>query len=298
MKRLLLKIVFSFLVANNISFAQKLVVQESNMGITKEMFSDINIRDAKATIEVWGKIVHESNAKIDDAKTSIFNSVDDLAASINNNEIDVVFLNSIQFLKNENKLNIQPYFGTTTNKKKFFDIYLLSNNSKGNTSFLNLKGKKIIIQAGRYKMINEMWFELLCLENGIKEKENFFKKIEYVESPSKTILAVFFEKADACIATSFSFDVMNELNPQISTKLKVVTKRENLINDLFCLRNNMSEEIRNTITNYGLEIDKKPKTEQVYKIFKIDGSFPFKMEYLHETITLYEDYNKYKSKIK
>ena len=91
---------------------------------------------------------------------------------------------------------------------------------------------------------------------------------------------------------------MNELNPQISTKLKVVTKRENLINDLFCLRNNMSEEIRNTITNYGLEIDKKPKTEQVYKIFKIDGSFPFKMEYLHETITLYEDYNKYKSKIK
>lgn len=247
---------------------------------------------------MWAKIVHESNAKIDTAKTNIFNSVDDLAASINNNELDVVFLNSIQFLEKENKLNIQPYFGTTNNKKKLFDIYLLSNNSKENTNFLKLKGKKIIVQAGRYKMINEIWFELLCLENGIKEKEKFFKKIEYVESPSKTILAVFFDKASACIVTSFSFDVMNEMNPQISAKLKILAKRENLINDLFCLRNNMNEELKNIIKNYGLEIDKKPKTEQVYKIFKIDGSFPFKMEYLKETITLYEDYKKLKSKVK
>ena len=144
-------------------------------------------------------------------------------------------------------------------------------------------------------MINEMWFELLCPENGIKDKENFFKKIEYVESPSKTILAVFFDKADACIATSFSFDVMNEMNPQISTKLKILAKRENLVNDLFCLRNNMDEELKNTIINYGLEIDKKPKTEQIYKIFKIDGSFPFEEHYLDGTLLLWQDYKKINS---
>ena len=59
----------------------------------------------------------------------------------------------------------------------------------------------------------------------------------------------------------------------------------------------MNEELKNTIKNYGLVIDKKPKTEQIYKIFKIDGSFPFKPEFLKETLMLYKDYKNLDQKL-
>ena len=135
-------IIFSiyFLLSTN-CFAQNIAAAESNMGVTKEMFSDINIRDARATMEVWAKIVHESYTKVENAKTTIFNDPETLISAINNEEIDVIFLNSIQYLQNINVLNIKPYFGTTVNKKKFFSLFLLTNNKEIN-KFSDLKEKK------------------------------------------------------------------------------------------------------------------------------------------------------------
>ncbi|MCB0751696.1 MAG: PhnD/SsuA/transferrin family substrate-binding protein, partial [Ignavibacteriae bacterium] len=274
--------------------AQDLLPTESNFGITQEMYSGLNNRDAKAGIEIWAKMIYENYTNIKKSNVIIYENMESLIKSINNNELDIVFLNSLQFIQNKDELKIQPYFGTTVNKEKKYSIYLISKNKQPIKKFDELKNTIITIQAGRYKMLNELWLDLLCLENRINDKTKFFKKIVFEENPSKTIFSVFFDKSDFCIATNFSYDLMMEMNPQISKKISVFKKRENLINDLFCFVNSMNPNLKSNLLDFGQTLDKQPKMEQVYKMFKIDGSYLLEEHYLDSTLMLWQEYNKIK----
>ena len=113
---------------NNTIIAQDLLPTESNFGITQEMYSGLNNRDAKAGIEIWAKMIYENYTNIKKSNVIIYENMESLIKSINNNELDIVFLNSLQFIQNKDELKIQPYFGTTVNKEKKYSIYLISKN--------------------------------------------------------------------------------------------------------------------------------------------------------------------------
>ncbi|MFZ1292038.1 MAG: PhnD/SsuA/transferrin family substrate-binding protein [Melioribacteraceae bacterium] len=289
------KPLFMVLFINQYCFAQGVSSNESNIGITKEMFSDVNIRDAKASIELWIKMIQESFTTIKKSNAFVYEDINDLTTDLNNAKIDYVFINTPQYLNFKSVLNLKPYYGTLPNKEKFFDLFLLIKNDKNIKSFSELKNTKITIHGGRYKMLIDLWLDYLCLQNGAGAKEKFFKKIEYVDNASKTILSTFFDKSDLCIVTSSTFDVMSEMNPQVKKGLSVLYKREKLINDLFCFRNNIPDWLKKSAFGFGKEIDSKAKTSHIYKILKIDGSYLLQDEDLAATINLWESYKKLKT---
>lgn len=298
MNKNLIKILFvSVLLLSNIMFAQYEYIEESNMGITEEMFSNVNIRDAKAVIEIWAKLIHDYTTNIKETNTNVYSSINDLINDLNRNQVDLVFMNTPQYFNSEKKLKITPYFGTKLNGEKYIDLVLLSNKKLMINSFNDLKGKKITIFGGRQKRLVEMWLDVLLLRNGCTNKENFFEEIEYEENASKNILSVFFEKNDVCVSLESSFDTMCELNPQIKKSLNVLYKIDGLVNDLYCIRNDIDSEMKKSIVEFAKQIDTKPKTEQVYKIFKIDGSYIFKEDNLQKTRSLWNEFKNLNGKL-
>lgn len=290
-------ILFVLVLLLNNNLAQYEYIEESNMGITEEMFSNVNIRDAKAVIEIWAKLIHEYTTNIKETNTNVYSNVNDLIKDLNKNQLDLIFLNTPQYFVNERKLKITPYFGTKINGEKYIDLVLLTNKNLVLKSFNDLMGKKITIYGGRQKRLVEMWLDVLLLRNGFKNKEEFFAVIEYEENASKNILSVFFEKNDVCVSLESSFDTMCELNPQIKNSLSVLYEIDGLVNDLYCIRNDIDSEMKNGILEFAKQIDTKPKTEQVYKIFKIDGSYFLEENDLQITRSLWNEFNKLRDQI-
>ncbi|MBK7980990.1 MAG: PhnD/SsuA/transferrin family substrate-binding protein [Ignavibacteriae bacterium] len=267
----------------------------SNIGITNEMFNDVNIRDAKVIIDLWAKMIHERFITSLQTSTFIYKNIDDMIKDINSEKVDYLFLNVPQYLMHKSSLKIEPYYGTLLNKKKSFDLLFIGKKEITLKSFNDLRNSTIVVQGGRYKTLSELFLDYLCLSNGITKKENFFKKIIFEENASKTILGTFFGKNDFSIITSSTFDIMSEMNPQIKKTLKIMYKRKNLVNDLFCFRSTLAQKYKDLAINFGNNIDSNPKTSQVYKIFKIDGSYEINNSDLEQTLELWEDYNKLKN---
>ncbi|MBK7104874.1 MAG: PhnD/SsuA/transferrin family substrate-binding protein [Ignavibacteriae bacterium] len=293
----ILAITLTFFINNSLLFTQVVELKpESNMGITKEMFSDVNIRDAKAIIEIWTKMIHEKISNDVKTTTFIYDDIQKLIKDINDEKVDYVFLNVPQYLKYKSSLKLKPYYGTLVNKKKYFDLYLIIGIDKNIKSFSELKNSTIAIQCGRFETMGNLFLDYLCLKNGVQEKEKFFKKILYEDNASKTILGTFFGKTDACIVTSSTFEITSEMNPQVKNSLRILNKKENLTNDLFCFRNNLPENEKEKAVGFGNQVDADPKTSQVYKIFKIDGSYLINKSDLAPTVELWESYNNLKNK--
>lgn len=281
---------------NSILFSQDSFKKNYNLGISKDMLEDVNARDAKATLEIWTKVFSESFEDINTINITIYKSIDELIIAANNNEVDLVYTSSFIYAMEMDKLALEPKITTLVNNNKYYDILLCSNSESKITDFNELRNKSILIQGGKFKLINELWLDLLCLQIGEKDKNKFFKKIEFTKKPMQAVLPVFFKKTDFCIVNSFSLESIAELNPQISKSLKKLFIRKNLTSDLFCLKPSLSKKEKDLMVDRAINYKTLHKSEQLFKIFKTNGSSVFEASDLDGVKSLWNDYNNLKIK--
>lgn len=182
------------------------------------------------------------------------------------------------------------------NNTEFYNSILFSNKEKTIKDFSELKGQKIMVQSGKYKIVNEMWLDVLCFENGIADKNSFFSKIEFVDKPMQAVLAVFFNKADYCIVSNASFNIIKEMNPQVSKSLKIVTSRENLANEIICINTSLNNDEKKMILTVSSNYQGVPKNEQINKIFKSTGATQIIESDFDGVKSLWNEYKSHKPK--
>jgi hypothetical protein len=113
-----------------------------------------------------------------------------------------------------------------------------------------------------------------------------------LQKVSRIILPVFFGKADACVVTLSAFDIMADLNPQITQQLKMKKQSEGLVFMLVCstpLTNVEDEAIMQKEAAASLE---DPYTRQALTIAQMKNFFPSKPEYMTATEALFERYRR------
>ncbi|MCB0742638.1 MAG: PhnD/SsuA/transferrin family substrate-binding protein [Ignavibacteriae bacterium] len=275
-------------------YSQSGLKSEYVYGISNEIFEGVNVRDAKASLELWAKVFVENYEEVKSAKIIIFKDTDEIIKSINNKEVDLLMLPSSLYVMEEEKLNIEPLIISKNSDDLYFSLLLCSTPNQKIEKFADLKNKTILVQSGKFKRISELWLDLLCLQVGEKDKYSFFKKIEFVEKPMQAVLPVFFNKWDACIVTNVSLDAITEMNPQIQNSLKIVFQREKLLNEMICVRKDLDNKSKEIIRNRGLDYKSLPNGEQIFKIFKTLGSSVYKPTNLEGVRSLWSNYKKLK----
>jgi len=200
----------------------------------------------------------------------------------------------------EAKLNLEPMIISKLSSDLFFSLVLCSNSASSEKveSFSDLRNKSILVQGGKFKRLTELWLDLLCLQVGEKDKYKFFNKIEFVEKPMQAVLPVFFNKTDLCIVNNVALDAIIDLNPQIKKSLKVIFKRDNLINEMTFVRKDLDKNAKEIIKSRGLNYKSLPNGEQIFKIFKSFDSAVFKPSDLDGVKSLFKEYQRLKSSTK
>jgi ABC-type phosphate/phosphonate transport system substrate-binding protein len=211
-----------------------------------------------------------------------------LLQAINNHKVDFVGLNSVDYIKIRNLVQLEPALITLFGND-YGNEYVLLGNRELNIHKLNqLKGRKILLSMGS-NPIPLLWLRHLLKKQGLPGSERFFGSYKEVDRASQAILPVFFKQADACIVPRRAFETSAELNPQISQKLEILITSPLYADSLVLFRRDYSSDNKKKLIDVGLNFNKYPQGRQVLTLFQISGFALFKESYLANVIALMQD---------
>lgn len=260
------------------------------LGYSKNVFSRVDINDAKVAIDMFVKYLREKmNAKIH-AETIILDDVDDMVSALKDKRIDGITLNTLDYLKIKNRVSLEPFSLSIVGESIGDEYIVLVHKNQGISRPEQLRDKTLIVEVARNGDIALVWFTTLLMKKGLPESDRFLKNIKKVEKISKAVLPVFFQQIDACLVTQRGFETMIELNPQIGQNLRVLTKSPPFLGNFFCFRKNFDKAMRNMLSDVVIDLHLNEKGKQIMMLFHNDRIIPFKPEYIESVEILMKEY--------
>ncbi len=100
----------------------------------------------------------------------------------------------------------------------------------------------------------------------------------------------FNQDVDACLLSENAYNILCELNPNISVKLSVLIRSPAFLPSLFCVSKTADKEIREKIYNMIDEMNGNIKTKQAIALFKMDKLIPYSPEHIKSVEKLLKEY--------
>lgn len=263
----------------------------------KSLFATINRNDSLAAARIMGETIARRDGYKPHVTVSVYQDLDDLRRGLARGTIDMVIAGSRDYLElAATGAPADPVALPTLKDEGSRRYVLLAPRRQPALQFPDLRGKRVLIMRAFGSDLGEPWSDVVLAEKGLGAASEFFSSVKFVTSPSATVLPVFFGQADACVVSLSAFEVMTELNPQLSTKLTVVARSEPLVEYVVCLRRDYGG-LRDWVVKRLLDLHQEPAGRQVLTIFKLDhlqAYDPKRLDSLRELCARYEALRKAK----
>jgi len=261
-----------------------LYASDIRIGYSIESMSDINKRDLKISMVLW---IEEIISQTEYSASYIdYDDTRSMAKDFNAGKLDLVIDFGINFVKyyEINKLSDGFRGGMKNNQKENIIIVLQENSSI--EEFIKLRKPVIALQQ-----IEEV-FKIYATVHLINNKKNF----TFLETKKRSgaLLKLFFNNADAAIVTEKTFDFVKELNPQIGSKLKIVSVSNVKAGAYGYFYKDFDTTKREAMIKIALGLDKSVRGKQLLSLFKIDVVKKSRVTELTNIKKLYEAYMKIK----
>jgi len=262
------------------------------VGFPENYFNDLDIRDARAAIEVWGNNLTLLKPTRFYLQTILFSDLQNLEEIYRHDKIDLLFLPVLDYLKIKNKIAIEPVVCGGWDQEYGDSFLLVVNKASGITNLAELQNKELIISADGSDELMNYWLEVQLRKNNLPAMTSFFNKTTHVNKGNQALLPVFFNQKTACLIKRNIYTTLNKLNPQIQEKLFIIIESPLYIRDVFCINSAITSKNRDLISDIIMTIDKDAAGKQILLLFKRQTILPYKPEYIYNVETLLQDYKK------
>jgi ABC-type phosphate/phosphonate transport system substrate-binding protein len=254
-----------------------------NIGFSSRVFVNVPREDVKIAIQVLARKIAVKT--VGSADSRIYDSDSEIERALKARTLDMVALTPEQFLHLRDQTQLEPMMVTVTGKTSELELLLLARKDYGISRFADLRNRTIALPAenSQFGTIYRTWLENMVMKEGAKSAPTFFSAITETRGASQAVMSAFFRKTDACIVSSNAFDVLNELNPQLSRDLRVIESIDRLVGGIVAVRqdlpNERKEKVRQTLEN----LHKDPDGKQVLVLFQLSGIREFRSDNLKAT---------------
>lgn len=252
------------------------------------LFHNQKIEDAKASTTIlMSKIRKDKNLK-EDFEILVCNTTKELLEETKKG-FDFLLVSSVEIAAIRKLGNIKPVLINQTQNNTGFIYYLITNKAHEYNSINDLKKSSINILARTPGQVPSLWLDKILRDNKLPLKEIFFTDINYDYKATNVVLSVFFNKTAASIVSKPSFDLLCELNPQISKEVKIIETSEPLLfGVIFFNTNNKDKDREKLVYDTLVSLNKDSYGKQLLNMFNVDKIVPFKEEYMQSFLKLYK----------
>lgn len=262
-----------------------------NFGFSAKIFEEVYINDAKVAIRIWAEnlISKELQNQKRDFKVNVFvyQDLEQMIIDINKDNIDIITLSSLDYLKIRNTQNITPLALAMQSNSKYETKILLVKSNSGINDIKDLNNKNICYAKGGFSDVARLWINKTLL----KDKKYKLNVVEY-ENTSKALLSVYLGNIDACIVDKRNYEAMYEMNPKLKSDLKNILESDPFPLGVTIIRKDFKEFSKEELLKFSLNMSNDAQGKQILRIFKISGLIPFENNALKGLEKMLNDNNK------
>ena len=252
-----------------------------NAGYPQEAFTEVDLKDAQAALEMWTKQVSKNTEIPMTNKVSIYPDETAIIQAIKRKELDLVIMSSLLYLKIKEAVPLEPIFVPSYKNIIGDEFLLLVHRDAGITRLKQLQNRTILIQTKiSPTSVHTLWLNSLLREEGLPAYERLFRSAKSVDKPSQAILPVFFKRADACLVMRRTYETVAELNPQIAQELVAIAHSPPILRGIILFRKDYNDRFKQVVTKSLAGLDTHPQGRQILTLLKYDQLVPFKPDYL------------------
>lgn len=279
-KSLFLKYVFLLLISVTLYSGHLNVAYGS---IAMDQFSK---KDTMISMNMWiDEILIDTNYT---ATFKIYDKSSEMAKDFNLGKIDLALNKPLEFVKYFDKSKMKYGFSGGMEDRNDDNFVLVMRHNESLKDLYSIKNPIVALRIN--ENLPKIVVKYLFLKNTQNDNINFIETKKH----SSALLKLFFKQVDAAVVSKKTFDFANELNPQISKKLKIVYHSKVSSGTFGYFREGFSNDLHKIITNLALKIVNSNRGEQLLMIFKTDRVIKTYVKDLKPVENLYKNYIKLK----
>lgn len=236
------------------------------LGVSQASFGNAHRNEASAALKVWAdSLIRERHLDID-IEVEAYDDLEVLLQLLREKKLDGASLVPTEFQRLEERPEtiLLPASGNILGQT----YTLVVRRAAGARTLADLAQRRLVIQTGPRTTIAQPWLETLLHDQGLPVAAKFFRSTRFIDSPSKSILQVFFDQADVALVLGPSFATAAELNPGLRQDLVEFIQSPPLANGLFFLRPGVAPELRTLMEDAITELHTTPAGKQVLLILQ------------------------------
>jgi ABC-type phosphate/phosphonate transport system substrate-binding protein len=239
------------------------------MAISESMVVDVNLSDARAAMQTWIKRLQSDLHVSIEIDAKVFSSTEEIVRLVRRGELDAAALNIVEYRPIAEFFDANEIFvGAGASGP---DEYLLLVKRDGAYKRLSdLRGRRLCISKAPKMCAAPAWLETLLDDERLGVADAFFGSITAETKISRVVLPVFFDQADACIASRRGFATMGELNPQVERSLTPIATSATLVTCFYAYRKNYRSAGRETLINVHKSLLSSAAGRQLATLFQFD----------------------------
>jgi len=259
-------------------------------GFLDYAFTDVSVEDTKVAINLYiQKLLGKTHFE---PKTIVYQNFDNLYKAVRDQTVEMASLSGTDFLKIAPDSLLIPSFTKSYEDGSIYDTYvLLVHKDNATTTLKDLQNTAVRLDK-KVDLIS-IWINVMLAENNLPKATSFFQKITYDDRPAQSVLAVFFKQSEACIVTRRVFQILSELNPQISKDLVPVLESPQYIPGILCFHAKLPPPDQEVLYQAALSFGNSQEGKQVLNLFKTKEVVPFEYEFLETIVNLLSRYEHY-----
>ena len=257
---------------------------------SSSLFHTVSKNDAIASIRAWTEAISRQNGFQLDCDVSVAEGVGEVRKRMAKGPLGLVLLNPVEYFELEGSGLLEPAFtGTRGKEDESLQFVLVTNQDSAEAEISGLRGKTLAIQSEYGADLGRMWIEVLLHDNGLAPADGFFRSVTSVSTPSAAALPVFFGKLGAGVVDRDSFELMEEMNPQLGARLRVLSVSPPLIRGILCM-DRRPVPYREDLIQGLRDLHLTPAGRQILMVFKSNRLKPVEPEDLERVRTLCAKY--------
>lgn len=232
-------------------------------GISAQSFPDVSVTD----IEVTLKLLAEELGKSSGYNTVVTAYTDDelLRQDFEQGKINFVVASSLILATEYDQTLFADGF-RFIRASQFPDQLLIVGQQR--YELAAFRGKRVLL--AQHDPMSELYMDYFAWKTFKQGYKSTFKVLPPSEKVNQLLLQVFFDKADLVGVYQNFYETALELNPQLQSRLKVVSQMDNIPVSGAFFRKDTPLEFREIVINDALNMANKSRGKQLMEMFKCD----------------------------
>lgn len=241
---------------------------------SSSLFHSANRNDVIAAIRVWGRLIARKRGFQVEPAVTVTDDIADIRRHVQAGSAGILAVDVVEYFKLAELAAVEPVLSAMRGDGNTAPRYLLLvRGESGISSPEALRGKTVIVEARTNANLGRLWLDTMLGAGRAGRPEHFFGSLEAVPKATSAVLPLFFGKADAAVVDQAGFEVIREMNPQVGSKLRVLSASPELVEGIVCI-DAKKVEYRDEVLESMRTLHLDPEGKQILTVFRFGRLTP------------------------